>query len=150
MTKKSNLISRIILVDDDEDDRDLFAEAFQSLNLKSDFVQFKNGQELLDYIKEIDHSIATLVFLDLNMPIISGMEVLKQLRKTLNINDVFITIYSTSSSQKDVENAYNFGANGYLRKPSNFQHLCKLIYKAIDTVTTNRGNEMAKEEFVLK
>lgn len=148
MTINNNLIPKIILVDDDEDDRDLFAEAFQSLNLKADFVAFKNGHELLDYIQEIDQLISTHVFLDLNMPIISGMTVLKQLRKILKIDAIFVTIYSTSSSQKDVENAYKYGANGYLRKPSCFQELCELIHKAIHSSVVHRGEQLAKDEFV--
>lgn len=145
----NNLIRKIIVVDDDEDDRDLFAEALESLNLKTELVQFKNGQELLDYLQEVDASIATLVFLDLNMPIISGMEVLKQLRKTFKVNEIFVTIYSTSSSKKDVENAYCYGANGYLRKPSSFQQLCDLINKAIYTSGTHQGKQLVKDKFVL-
>lgn len=145
----NSLPSKIILVDDDEDDRDLFAEAFQSLNLGSDLLLFKSGQELLDYIQQIDHLITTHIFLDLNMPAISGMEILRHLRKTMKAHNLFITIYSTSSSPNDVENAYKNGASGYLRKPSSFQQLCDLICKAIKVGVSHRGKQLAKNEFVL-
>ncbi|MBC8769775.1 response regulator [Arenibacter sp. BSSL-BM3] len=149
MTKINSFPSKIILVDDDEDDRDLFAEAFQSLNLQSDLVLFKNGQELLEYIQKLDNLITTHIFLDLNMPLISGMEILRQLRKTLKVNDSFVTIYSTSASPRDVENAYKYGANGYLKKPSSYQQLCELICKAIQASTVNYGKQLAKNEFIL-
>lgn len=145
----NTLPRKIILVDDDEDDRDLFAEAFQSLNIDSDLVLFKSGQELLDYIQKIDHLITTHVFLDLNMPAISGMEILRHLRKTIKANNIFITIYSTSSSPIDVENAYKQGASGYLRKPSTFQQLCDLICRAIQVGVSHRGKQLARNEFVL-
>lgn len=144
-----NYTRKIILVDDDEDDRDLFAEALASLNLKADLVQFKNGHEFLNYIKKVDKSLNIHVFLDLNMPIISGIEVLKQLRKTLKLEHILVTIYSTSSSPNDVENAYTYGAIGYLRKPSCFNELQKMIYKAIKLSLLHNGKQVAKEHFVL-
>lgn len=146
MTKE---IHKIILVDDDEDDRDLFAEAFENLKVQAELLLFESGQELLDRIDEIEGSIPTYIFLDLNMPYISGMEVLKRLRKTLGLEHFFVTIYSTSSSESDINSAYRNGANGYLMKPSSFNQLKALIARTLTVGSEIGGKQLPKDKFLL-
>ena len=121
----------IILVDDDEDDRLLFSEALEELKLDVSFLMFENGLKLIDYLKQLDQYIGTHIFLDLNMPVISGMDCLKKLREFTDSTSPFVTMYSTSSSPLDVEQAYKFGANGYLQKPSCFNTLKESLQKSI-------------------
>lgn len=149
MTALKQQIEKIILVDDDEDDREFFADAFDTLNIRERLVMFESGQAFLDYIEKLDCSIPTFLFLDLNMPILSGMDVLKLLRQKLKLDNIIITIYSTSSSLTDIENAYINGANSYLKKPSNFQGLNEMILKALDTASINGKKQLSKKNFLL-
>ena len=142
-------LRKIILVDDDEDDRDLFSEAFENVKVQAELLLYKNGQELIDCIDEIDRSIPTFIFLDLNMPVLSGMEVLKRLKSTLCLKNIFVTMYSTSSSENDVESAYLNGANGYLIKPSSFNQLTRLILKTLTIGSDHTGKQLPKDKFML-
>jgi len=142
-------LNKVILVDDDIDDRDMFAEAFEDLKVKAELLLFEDAQKFIEYLAKIERHLPTYVFLDLNMPVLSGMDCLKMLREKLEINDIFITIYSTSSSQHDIETAYLNGANGYLKKPTSFHELKDLIRKAIMAGFSNNGKQLKKEEFVL-
>ncbi len=130
---------KIILVDDDEDDRQFFAEAFEELQLDASILLFEDGLKLLDYISQADHYFGTHIFLDLNMPILSGMDCLKKLREFTGTNNPFVTIYSTSSLPSDIKEAYKNGANGYLPKPSSFTKLKELLHKAILAGITNNN-----------
>jgi len=125
-TKDSIQSISIILADDDRDDRDLFREAVESdlLNIRLEFAE--DGKSLSDMLLE-ENRIPDILFLDLNMPYKSGMECLVEIRKTERLINLPVIIYSTSSSHKDIENAFQNGANLYIRKPSSFQELQRLI-----------------------
>jgi CheY-like chemotaxis protein len=128
---------KIILVDDDEDDRSLFSEALSDLKLDVTFIMFENGLNLIDYLKQADNFLATHIFLDLNMPILSGMDCLKKLREFTSKTNPFVTIYSTSSSPLDLEEAYKNGANDYLQKPNCYTTLKNSLHKSILHTPTN-------------
>jgi CheY-like chemotaxis protein len=138
----------IILVDDDEEERMFFSEALQELKVEAELLLFENGHKLMDYMAKFDQ-ISVHIFLDLNMPKLSGLECLKKLRELSQSNNSFITIYSTSSSHQDIENAYVNGANCYLKKPSTFKDLKKLIQKAIDEGYSNNGKQLPRDNFFL-
>ncbi len=139
---------KIILVDDDEDDRDIFSDAFRNLKIQADLLLLKNGQQLLNYIDKIDHSVPTIVFLDLNMPIVSGIDCLKCLRDKITESNFFVTIYSTSASKTDVDNAFRHGANGYIKKPAGFQQLQEVILKTINSLAKIQGRQLPKDKFL--
>jgi CheY-like chemotaxis protein len=130
---------KIILVDDDDDDRQFFAEAFEELQLDASLLLLEDGLKLLDHLEQADHHFGTHIFLDLNMPILSGMDCLKKLREFTGTNNPFVTIYSTSTLPADIKEAYENGANGYLPKPSSFAKLKESLHKAILSGITNNN-----------
>jgi CheY-like chemotaxis protein len=132
---------KIILVDDDQDDRELFSDALEELKLNTTFLSFENGILALDYLRKIDDFLETHIFLDLNMPILSGMECLKLLREFTLTPNPFITIYSTSAVPLTMEEAYKYGANGYLQKPTNFTILKESLHQSILGGVINRNVE---------
>lgn len=77
-TEKMNAI----LVDDDSDDRMLFEEVFSELKMQSDLFLFENGSKAINYFEQPDTTVPHLIFLDLNMPFMGGLEVLEILRRT--------------------------------------------------------------------
>ena len=134
-------IDYIFLIDDDEDDLDLFAEALETLKLPIEYKGFKNGEEFLNYVQNIDTSKRVKVFLDLNMPIISGVEVLKKVKSDSITGNIWITIYSTSASPKDLEETFTFGANSYLQKPTSFEDLKRYILKSLERFITKHQSK---------
>lgn len=142
-------INKIILVDDDEDDRLVFSMALNTLGVHYELLLFEDGQKLMAYMEEKGRELSSIIFLDLNMPTISGIECLRLLRDNLKLKDSFVTIYSTSSSEKDVSAAYKNGAHGYLKKPSCFNRLQNLLNKAINVGVLNKGKQLPKEQFLI-
>lgn len=141
---------KVILVDDDEDDRFLFSEAFESLAIQTELALFKNGQEFIDYLENTGDSLPEIVFLDLNMPVRNGLECLQYLRKIDKFKDVFVAIYSTSSSDRDMEATLLHGANIYIQKPTNFKTLTNVIDRALKTCYQYTTSQLDKYNFLLK
>lgn len=146
--KKPTSQIRIIMTDDDEDDRMFFNDAMKSLNLNCVLEFCENGQVLLEKLTNED-ALPDLVFLDLNMPILSGLETLERIRN----NDKFLTIpviaiYSTSSDSRDKEKSLELGANAFITKPTNFEELKKIVHLAVTTDWKNR-KDIAMENFIL-
>lgn len=140
----------ITLADDDEDDRLFFTDAFEELKINTVVNTVKNGKELLNYLNQPETVLPNIIFLDLNMPILNGIECLKEIKQDNKFNDIVIAIYSTSSSDQDVEDTFVLGANIYIKKPNNFNDLKKVLS---DIVTINwqyHTNGLNKDNFLLR
>ena len=118
---------QIFLADDDEDDRIFFSEAIEDKKKKNELKLFNDGKDLMDYLSEPDSILPNILFLDLNMPYKNGLDCLKEIRANDRFKDVSIAIYSTSSSDEDIENTFIEGANIYIKKPNDFSELKKVI-----------------------
>ena len=139
----------VLLADDDEDDRWLFEQALVNLKIKTNLLLFQNGKELMDYLKKTD-SNTHIVFLDLNMPIKNGMECLTEMRKDSKLKRIPVAIYSTSSSEKDIENTFVNGANVYINKPNNFEELKKVIDKVLQLNWQYHTSNLNRENFLFR
>lgn len=144
--------NKVILVDDDEDDRYLFVEVIEDLELSAKTLCFENGRKFFDFlsnVKVLDEHRLTYLFLDLNMPVISGIECLKLVRDNEQLDNIFVIIYSTSSSKQDIEKAYQYGANCYLKKSNSYSRLKASISKALSIGIQNNGKQLPKEKFLI-
>ncbi|WP_370003630.1 response regulator, partial [Winogradskyella sp.] len=101
---------KIVLADDDADDRLFFEEAFEELKIKSIVSTFNDGDVLMDFLNKEESNLPDLLFLDLNMPRKSGMECLEEIKADPKFNSIAIAIYSTSASDEDVEKTFIKGA----------------------------------------
>lgn len=140
----------ITLADDDEDDRLFFTDAFEELKINTIVNTFNNGRELLNYLNLPETILPNIIFLDLNMPILNGIECLKEIKQNDKFKEIVIAIYSTSSSDQDIEDTFVLGANIYIKKPSNFNNLKKVLS---DIVTINwqyHTNGLNKDNFLLR
>lgn len=117
---KLNMI--IILIDDDDDDTELFEEAVREIDQSISFRAYKDGISAIEAIME-DGETPNVIFLDLNMPIYSGSEVLKKLRATSQGKDIPVVIYSTSINAKDVDELTPFEVSHFVTKPDSFEGL---------------------------
>lgn len=137
---------RIMLVDDDADDREIFKLAISQINDRLDLKMFTNGEEIVDYLRGPNKTLPNLLFLDLNMPSMNGIECLKEIKQDPGLKHITVIVYSTSSAEKDIEQTFLEGANIYLNKPSDFETLKDSVKKiiAIDwqyhTSILNRDN----------
>lgn len=122
---------KIILTDDDADDRIIFREAFQELNIQNDLTMFSNGDELMNYLQSDQIELPQLLFLDLNMPRKSGLQCLREIRRDKRFKDVLVAIYSTSSSEREIAKSFEGGANLYIKKPCEYSKLKKVISEVV-------------------
>jgi len=145
--KTSDKLMQIILVDDDTDDRLLFEEAFNELDSGKNLTIFKDGREILDYLYT-RAEIPDIVFLDLNMPTLGGIEILREIRKDEKYQKLSVVIYSTSSAEKDIEDSLIAGANIYVKKPNDFETLKETLRKVIKMNWQFQSAELNRETFV--
>jgi CheY-like chemotaxis protein len=137
----------ILIADDDEDDRTFFSEAMAELKMNNKLTLFNDGKDLIDYLSDPEIIMPHILFLDLNMPYMSGFECLKLIRSNNRFKDVSIAIYSTSSSEKDIEETFIEGANIYIKKPDDFTKLKKVIKEVLNINWQFHSSGLNKETF---
>ncbi|MGE5943507.1 MAG: response regulator [Flavobacteriales bacterium] len=136
----------IILVDDDIDDRELFQEAILESGLEAKIIMFADGFNLIKHLRDSETSLPDIIFLDLNMPSMGGLECLNHIREIPGLSNITAVIYSTSSSERDIEATFLAGANIYINKPNNFETLKTILKKVLQldwqyqTSILNRNN----------
>ena len=141
---------QILLADDDEDDRIFFKEAIEEVKVKTTVTTVNDGVELMDYLCKPDARLPNLVFLDLNMPKKDGMECLKEIRSNYKLKDLSIAIYSTSASEEDIQRTFVKGANIYIKKPSDFKTLKKILAEVISINWQYHTSGLNKENFLFR
>ncbi|WDO11467.1 response regulator [Flavobacterium sp. WW92] len=122
----------IFLVDDDQDDQQLFEEVVKEIKASNKLLMFKNAVELMEHLNQENIALPHIIFLDLNMPFVSGSECLKEIRSNPRFMDVSVAIYSTSSLEKDIEETFINGANIYITKPNDYAALKKTIRNVLN------------------
>lgn len=146
----TNEIIRVLLADDDKEDRTDFIEAFETLKIKTKVEVVKNGIELMQYLNESSTIIPHLLFLDLNMPKKSGLECLMEIKKLDRLKNLTIVIYSTSSSEKDIDETFINGANVYLKKPAHLTILKKMLLHILTLNWQYHTSELNRDNFLLQ
>jgi two-component system response regulator len=124
----------ILLVEDNPDDVELTLRAFRKNNIGNKVVVAKDGVEALDYLfgtgmyaLRDSKELPVVVLLDLKLPKIDGLEVLRNIRKNELTRLLPVVILTSSAEQRDVINGYSLGANSYVRKPVNFEQFVEAI-----------------------
>ncbi|HMQ45787.1 response regulator [Mariniflexile maritimum] len=143
-------IFHIFLTDDDDDDRLFFSEVIDEICTETSLKLFNDGQELMDYLLLPDSVLPNLLLLDLNMPKKNGMQCLCEIRSNPKLKDLFIAIYSTSSSEKDIDETYANGANIYLNKPNSFGKLREMVEKVLQLDFKFHNANLCKKTFLFR
>ena len=118
----------IVLVDDDVDEYDLFTTALKQLTEDFRLIHITSCDDLLSTIKA---NKPELVFLDINMPGMNGIECLKTIRRENKLEQLPIIMYSTSNNKINIQQAYENKANFYVVKPYSIQGIIKALEKII-------------------
>lgn len=120
-------LKRILLVEDNDRDVELTLTALEEYNLANEVVTARDGAEALDYLynrgKFAGHAngLPVVVLLDLKMPRVDGLEVLRQMRGDAGLKHVPVVMITSSREEQDVVNSYQLGVNAYVVKPVDFQ-----------------------------
>ena len=124
----------ILLVEDDENDYELFMRAYSKANITNPIQRAAHGDEAVAYLagegKFADRSVyplPVLVLLDVKLPRRSGLEVLAWIRNTAGMKRLPVVMLTSSKDTGDINRAYDLGANSYLVKPVAFDSLFDLI-----------------------
>lgn len=118
-------IRRVLIIDDDEDDRELFCEAVGHVNKDIDCFHATDGEAALAFLTDANGNLPDFIFLDLNMPRLNGKECLAEIKKRNKVKDIPVIIYSTSNSRHDKEETRLLGAANFLHKPNEFNILIR-------------------------
>lgn len=121
----------VLLVEDNDGDIVLTLEAFEESKIKTNISVVKNGKDALDFLnfkgKYKDVERPDLILLDLNIPIISGMEVLKEIKQDVKLKTIPVIILTTSSNPKEIKLAYELYTNSFVTKPLDMDEFLRTI-----------------------
>jgi two-component system response regulator len=141
----------ILLVEDNPDDAELTLMALTRVTELNNIIVAHDSVELLRYMLDPRHDdndrelLPTVIFLDLKMPKINGIEVLQRLRANDRTRDVPIVMLTSSDEQQDIQAAYGSGANSYIRKPVDSRRFNECLEKIgrywleLNVVPANHG-----------
>jgi CheY-like chemotaxis protein len=125
---------KIILIEDNKSDIDLTLRAFKKAQISNPIVVLEDGKEALDYLFCQENYASNdlseepeLILLDLKLPIIDGIQVLKEIRSNEKTRRYIVIILTSSKEESDLIMSYNLGVNSYIRKPVDFTEFVNLI-----------------------
>jgi two-component system, response regulator len=124
----------ILLVEDNPDDEELTIRALKKNNIQNDVIIARDGAEALDYLfgkgkyagRDISQ-VPSVVLLDLKLPKVDGLEVLKQIRQQDPTKLLPVVILTSSKEEQDLIKGYSLGANSYIRKPVDFSQFIEAV-----------------------
>lgn len=125
----------IMIIDDDADDRMIFSESVNRINSNLVCHEASSAMDGLNKLLSLP-TLPDYVFVDVNMPNMSGFELLAKIRKTAVLDNLKVIIYTTSSQKSAKETARDLGANGFLTKPDEMKILMNYLQKLLDSPQT--------------
>lgn len=122
----------ILLVEDNPDDRDLALLAFEHSKIANEIMVAEDGVAALEYLFGTQNGRATdsvpqIVLLDLNLPKVDGLEVLRRIRSDPRTKRLPVVILTSSDEERDMVESYEWGANSYIRKPVDFAQFIEAV-----------------------
>jgi CheY-like chemotaxis protein len=122
----------ILLVEDNHDDVLLTRRAFERVHIANDVVVKSDGVEALDYLFGLSnggvaHSLPEVVLLDLKLPKVDGLEVLRRIRTDERTKLLPVVVLTSSKEEQDLIDSYSLGANSYVRKPVDFIEFAEAV-----------------------
>jgi two-component system, response regulator len=120
------ILPNIILVEDNPDDERLAIRALRKGNVANEIFVSRNGEEAINMILTAD-PLPCVVLLDLKLPKIDGLEVLRRIRAEPRTRLLPVVVLTSSSEDRDIVESYSLGANSYVRKPVEFDHFTEAV-----------------------
>jgi len=126
-------MKHVLLIDDDRDDAELFKEALSEVNPGIAFEYYDDSKTGLCTLLEKHTDLPDVIFLDINMPIVSGWECLSQFKSTEHLKEIRVIMFTTSSQERERDIAKQLGADGFITKPSEYKTLKELLSSVVNT-----------------
>jgi CheY-like chemotaxis protein len=114
-------IKKLLLADDDRDDRELFTEALASIDPSIVCEEAEDGKQAIQRLAAGQADLPNLIFLDINMPVMSGWEVLKHLKGNIHYANIPVIMYTTASGEREKRIAADLGAICFVTKPDDIR-----------------------------
>lgn len=122
----------IILAEDDEGHATLIQRNLKRAGLMNKIIHFKDGQEILDYLfqeKEKERHLPALLLLDIKMPKVDGIEVLKRVKEDVILKKIPVIMITTTDDPREVERCHELGCSNYIKKPIVYDSFVDAIRK---------------------
>lgn len=117
----------ILLIEDDSADVLIIKKALNELHIQNELIQKDNGKEGLEYLKNSHNSLPCIIFLDLNMPRMNGIEFLKIIKNEDNLKQIPVVAITTSQNNEDIAACFKNGIAGYIVKPVDYKKFVKAV-----------------------
>ncbi len=130
---QTNTIRQILLVEDDNKDAELILSALQEIKLMNKIDRSKDGAEAIKYLEDKaklsnnGKNLPAVILLDLKMPKVSGLEVLKHIRESEHLHFLPVVILTSSKEEQDLVNSYRLHVNAYVVKPLDIQQFVAAV-----------------------
>ncbi len=138
---------KILLADDDKDDRYFFMKVLQEISNETDFNTVDDGEKLMDYLTKNLENLPDILFLDLNMPRQNGFECLIDIKGNTKLKDIYVIMFSTSYPRDEIyeiemiNRLYKMGAQDYISKSADIANLKQTILLAIKKAVALKLND---------
>ena len=127
MRRLESAAPQIVLIEDNPDDEALTLRALKKNGIVNDVIVLRDGAEALTFLHGADAPSPHLVLLDLKLPRIDGLEVLRRLRQDPRTALLPIVVLTSSNEERDLVESYRLGANSYIRKPVDFEQFTEAV-----------------------
>ncbi len=117
----------ILLIEDDQVDAMVVRRALKELHVTNRLEHVENGEEALTYLRDSAMERPCLILLDLNMPVMNGIEFLQEVKTDPELKRTPVVALTTSDEQKDKVESFELGVAGYMRKPVDYQQFVEII-----------------------
>jgi CheY-like chemotaxis protein len=131
---------RILYVDDDSEDREIFKEAISEISPHSICDLASDGKEGMQFL-ETDSTMPDYIFVDVNMPMMNGKQFLERVKAMPRLQGIPIVMYSTTSYALERQEYFRMGAMDVLVKPATFDEICRILKNVIEAPLLRTANE---------
>jgi CheY-like chemotaxis protein len=144
---------KILLADDDKDDRFFFMKVLQEISNEIDLDTVDDGEKLMDYLNTNSENLPDILFLDINMPRQNGFECLIDIKGNTKLKDIYAIMFSTSFPRDEnyenemINRLIKMGAQDYIRKSDDIAQLKNTILLAINKAIENKMNKIQGKLF---
>jgi len=125
----------ILLVEDDQVDVMTVKRALKEIKVTNPIVNLENGEEALKYLRDPDNAKPCIILLDLNMPIMNGIEFLQVAKNDAQLKRIPVIVLTTSEEQQDKIGSFDLGVAGYMAKPVDYRQFVEVM-RTIDAYWT--------------
>jgi len=138
----SSKVKKFLLADDDIDDREMFFEALAALDPSIVCQGCEDGHEALKHLSSVKSEQPNIIFVDINMPVMNGWDLLKNLKSRKDIGHIPVIVYSTSSRPSDRMIAQDLGATCFVTKPDSFKQVKGMLEVVLSHLDNDTMSEM--------